>query len=390
MDSLNRIFRALLDNTNTDFVRYLHDTILWDSRLIAILGARGVGKTTLLLQHIKLYDNVDDTLFVTADDLYFATHTLYDLALEFYQNGGKKLYIDEIHKYNGWSTEIKNIYDQIPGLKIVYTGSSILDLEKGGADLSRRKLEYHLNGLSFREFLSIDRGIELPVHSLETILSNKIEFPFDKARPLALFKEYLQYGFYPFYNDSGYYIRLNSVLNQTLENDIPNFAQLNVSTANKLKKLLYIIAQSVPFKPNFSKLSRDLDVSRNTIPDLIFYLEKAGVLNQLRDDTRGIKLLGKVDKIYLNNTNLAYAISNSAPEIGNIRETVFFSLMRTTQEVTTSAVADFTIGKYTFEVGGKNKDQKQIAGVKDSFIVKDDIEYGYKNILPLWAFGLTY
>ena len=200
----------------------------------------------------------------------------------------------------------------------------------------------------------------------------------------------MQYGFYPFYNDSGYYIRLNSVLNQTLENDIPNFAQLNVSTANKLKKLLYIIAQSVPFKPNFSKLSRDLDVSRNTIPDLIFYLEKAGVLNQLRDDTRGIKLLGKVDKIYLNNTNLAYAISNSAPEIGNIRETVFFSLMRTTQEVTTSAVADFTIGKYTFEVGGKNKGQKQIAGVKDSFIVKDDIEYGYKNILPLWAFGLTY
>jgi len=390
MDSLYRIFRTLLDNTSTDFVRYLHNIILWDSRLIAILGARGVGKTTLLLQHIKLYDSVDNTLFVTADDLYFATHTLYDMALQFYQSGGKKLYIDEIHKYNGWSTEIKNIYDQIPGLKIVYTGSSILDLEKGGADLSRRKLEYHLTGLSFREYLSIDKGIELPVHSLETILSNKIKFPYDKERPLALFKEYLQYGFYPFFKDSGYYIRLNSVLNQTLENDIPGFAQLNISTAHKLKKLLYIIAQSVPFKPNFSKLSRDLDVSRNTVPDLIFYLEKAGVLNQLRDDTKGIKLLGKVDKIYLNNTNLAYAISDSAPEIGNIRETVFFSLMRTTQEVITSPVADFSIGKYTFEVGGKNKGQKQIEGVKDSFIVKDDIEYGYKNILPLWAFGLTY
>ncbi len=390
MDSLYRIFRTLLDNTSTDFVRYLHNIILWDSRLISILGARGVGKTTLLLQHIKLYDSVDNTLFVTADDLYFATHTLYDMALQFYQSGGKKLYIDEIHKYNGWSTEIKNIYDQIPGLKIVYTGSSILDLEKGGADLSRRKLEYHLTGLSFREYLSIDKGIELPVHSLETILSNKIKFPYDKERPLALFKEYLQYGFYPFFKDIGYYIRLNSVLNQTLENDIPGFAQLNISTAHKLKKLLYIIAQSVPFKPNFSKLSRDLDVSRNTVPDLIFYLEKAGVLNQLRDDTKGIKLLGKVDKIYLNNTNLAYAISDSAPEIGNIRETVFFSLMRTTQEVITSPVADFSIGKYTFEVGGKNKGQKQIEGLKDSFIVKDDIEYGYKNILPLWAFGLTY
>ncbi|MEY8592916.1 AAA family ATPase [Butyricimonas hominis] len=390
MNTLYRTFKLLLDNTTTSFVRYLHDQISWDSRLIAILGARGVGKTTLLLQHIKLHDNIDETLFVTADDLYFSTHTFVDLALQFYQNGGKKLYIDEIHKYPGWSREIKNIYDLLPGLKVVYTGSSILDLEQGGADLSRRKLEYRMTGLSFREFLVIARNIELPVLSLEEILSNKIPFPHEKERPLPLFKEYLQHGFYPFFNEDGYHARLRSVLNQTLENDIPIFAQMNVATAQKLKKMLYIIAQSVPFKPNFSKLSRDLDINRNAVPDLMFYLEKAGIINQLRTDTKGIKLLGKVDKVYLNNTNLAYAITDNTPDIGNIRETVFFSLMRTTREVVTSSAADFTIGKYTFEVGGKNKNQKQIEGIENAYIVKDDIEYGYKNIIPLWAFGLTY
>ena len=390
MENLFRTFRLLLNNTTTDFIRYLHDQISWNSRLVAILGARGVGKTTLLLQHIKLHDNINETLFVTADDLYFSTNTLYDLALKFYQQGGKKLYIDEIHKYQAWSREIKNIYDQIPELNVIYTGSSILDLEQGGADLSRRKLEYHMTGLSFREYLNIAKNIKLPLHSFEDILSNKIQFPYDKERPLQLFKEYLQQGYYPFFKEYGYYIRLKSVLNQTLENDIPHFAQMNISTAQKLKRLLYIVAQSVPFKPNFSKLSRDLDVNRNFVPDLMFYLEKAGVINQLRNDTKGIKLLGKVDKVYLNNTNLAYAISDTIPDIGNVRETVFFSLMRTTQEVTTSSVADFNIGKYTFEIGGKNKAQKQIEGIENAYVVKDDIEYGYKNIIPLWAFGLTY
>lgn len=390
IESLWRTYRVLLANTRTDFIRYLHAQVLWDSRLIAILGARGVGKTTLLLQHIKLHESIQETLFVTADDLYFTTHTLLDLALQFYQQGGRNLYIDEIHKYKGWSTEIKNIYDQIPGLRVVYTGSSILDLEKGGGDLSRRKLEYHLTGLSFREYLAIEKGIELPIHSLQEVLANRIDFPYEVYRPLALFKDYLQHGFYPFFQESGYYMRLRSVLNQTLENDIPDFAQMNISTAHKLKKLLYIIAQSVPFKPNFSKLSKDLEITRNTVPDLFFYLEKAGVINQLRDDTSGIRLLGKVDKVYLNNTNLAYALSDTAPDIGNIRETVFFSLMRASQPVRTSSVADFCIGDYTFEIGGKHKGQKQIAGLPDAFIVKDDIEYGHGNTIPLWAFGLTY
>lgn len=390
MDTLYRSYRILLNNTSTEFVRYLHDQIEWGSRLIAILGARGIGKTTMLLQHIKLYDNVDETLFVTADDLYFTEHKLVDLAMDFYQHGGKKLYIDEIHKYNGWAREIKNIYDLIPALQVVYTGSSILELETGETDLSRRKLEYRMTGLSFREYLAISRGYHLPVYSLEDVLNHKVDFPYDKERPLQLFKEYLQQGYYPFFKEKGYLIRLQSIVNQTLENDIPTFAKMNITTAQKIKRLLYIIAKSVPFKPNFTKLATLLDLNRNTVSDLMCYLEKAGMINQLRADTEGIRLLGKVDKVYLNNTNLAYVLADNNPDIGNIRETVFYSTMKTKYPVVTSSVSDFSIGNYTFEIGGKNKSQKQVRDVENAFIVKDDIEYGMRNIIPLWMFGFTY
>lgn len=389
MEGLIRTFHYYLENTDVSFIRYLHDTIEWDSRLISILGSRGVGKTTLLLQHIKQYDNIDEVLYVSADDLYFSNHKIYDLALELVRNGKKKLYIDEIHKYKNWSQEIKNIYDQMPNLQIVYTGSSILDLEKGGADLSRRKLEYYLAGLSFREYLNIVKGWNLPVYEFDDVLNNKVKFP-ENELPLKLFKEYLQNGYYPFCVEKGYFLRLNSVVNQIIENDIPLFAGMNVGTARKLRTLLSIIADSVPFKPNYTNIAKALDVSRNSVVDFFFYLEKAGLINQLRAETGGIKLLGKVDKVYLNNTNIAYALTENIPDIGNIRETFFFSTMRVTTNVVSSSVSDFIIGKYTFEVGGKNKKKKQITDVPDSFVVKDDIEYGYGNVLPLWTFGMMY
>ncbi|MDE6879148.1 MAG: AAA family ATPase [Odoribacter sp.] len=390
LDSLYRTFRMRLENISTAYVRYLHDKILWNSRLIAILGARGVGKSTLVLQHIKLHEDIQTALYVSADDIYFSTHTLIELAERFYQEGGKALYIDEIHKYPNWSNEVKNIYDTYPQLRIVYTGSSILDLQKGGADLSRRKLEYRLSGLSFREYLALAQNIRLPVHTFEQLLENKLIFPYQEHRPIALFKEYLKTGYYPYFQENGYYIRLQSVLNQVVENDIPGFTEMTLQTSQKLKKLLYIIAQSVPFKPNYSKLAHDLDMNRNLVADLMVYLEKAQLINILRDDTHGIRLLGKVDKVYLNNPNLAYALSDSTPDIGNIRETVFLTLLKETQSVVSSSVSDFQIGTFTFEVGGKNKKQKQIREVNDAFIVKDDIEYGYRNVLPLWAFGLSY
>lgn len=390
MKTLIAKFRNILKNVDTDHIRNIHDTIAWDDRLIAILGARGVGKTTLVLQHIKLYEEANTTLFVYADDLWFSTHSLISLAEEFYKNGGKTLYIDEIHKYKKWSQEIKNIYDTYPDLKVRYTGSSILDLQKGSHDLSRRVLEYQMHGLSFREYIAINYGTSIPKHTLEEVLSNKIDFPYNEHRPIAIFKEYLKKGYYPYFKDKEYELRLENTVNAILEVDIPKFAELSVSTAEKLKMLLYIIAQSVPFKPNYSKIARDLNMHRNYVSDLMIWLDKANLINILHDDVEGYKLLGKVSKIYLNNPNLAYALSEDEPNIGNIRETIFFSWLRVTHNVTASSVADFKIGKYTFEVGGRRKGQYQIKEIDNAYVVKDDIEYGHKNEIPLWAFGLLY
>lgn len=389
MDSLISKYKYIISQTNIDFVRYLHEKIDWSARLIAILGSRGVGKTTMLLQHIKLFDDVQTSLYVSADDLYFSEHRLVDLAQIFFKNGGKKLYIDEIHKYPNWSTEIKNIYDFLPSLQVIYTGSSILDLEKGGGDLSRRKLQYYMYGLSFREFLHMKYNIDTPIYSMSEILQGKPTLP-PQFRPLLLFKEYLVGGYYPFFKEGSCATRLDAIINQTLENDIPAFAHMNISTTIKIKRLLYIIAQSVPFKPNFTKLSADLGISRNAINDLLVYLEKANMITQLRADTQGIKLLGKVDKVYLNNTNLAYALSNTTPDIGNVRETAFLMMTSVTERPVASTVSDFYIAPYTFEVGGANKTRRQIKGVDNAYVVKDDIEYGALRTIPLWSFGFLY
>lgn len=389
MEQLVIKFRESLHNTNTQFVRYLESQIEWDVRLIAILGARGVGKTTMLLQHIKLHDNPTTSLYVTADDLYFSQHTLIELADTFYHNGGKRLYIDEIHKYRNWSTEIKNIYDSIPRLSVVYTGSSILDLEKGGADLSRRKLQYTMYGLSFREYLDFGFDIHVPVATLDDVLHGEVYLP-QEHRPLQYFRQYLREGYYPFFKEKGYLTRINAVINTTIETDIPIFANFSISTAQKLKHLMYIIAQSVPFKPNMTKIARDIDISRNQLNDIFAYLEKAGMIAQLQSDVHGISALGKIDKVYLDNTNMAYALSDTAPDIGNIRETFFYTLTRVTHAPRSSRQADFTIGEYTFEVGGKNKGSRQINGMPNAYIVKYDIETAGLTTLPLWTFGMMY
>ena len=390
MQNLYRNFRLQLELVSTDFIRFLHDKIAWDSRLIAIVGSRGVGKTTLLLQHIKKYEKAEDVLYITADDFYFTNHRLFDLAYQFYTQGGKKLFIDEIHKYKGWSTEIKNIYDQIPGLYVVYTGSSILDLEKGGADLSRRKVEYHLPGLSFREYINLTQGWQLPAYPLSEIVAGKVQFPYEKERPLKLFKNYLQAGYYPFFTETEYRLRLSNVVKLMIETDIPQFAEMNVASAFKLKKLLYVLAQSVPFKPNYTKLERDLEISRNTLPTYLLYLEKAGLINLLREKANGIKVLEKIDKIYLNNTDIAYMLSDTTPDIGNIRETVFFTWMRVGHFIISSPISDFEIDGRTFEVGGRNKKRAQIKNAVEGYIVKDDMEYAYQNEIPLWMFGFIY
>ena len=306
--------------------------------------------------------------------------------------GGKHLYIDEIHKYKGWSTEIKNIYDMMPDLKVVYSGSSILDLEKGGADLSRRKLEYTLPGLSFREYLNISQSWNLPRYTLEEILAGKVDFPYTQARPLQLFAQYLREGYFPFFQEDNYKMRLNGIIKQIVEDDIPKFAEIEVASVQKLKKLLYVLAQSVPFKPNYAKLERDLEISRNTLPKYLLFLEKAGLIGVLREKANGIKLLEKIDKVYLHNPNEAYVLSATTPDIGAIRETIFFAWLRVGHFISSSPIADFEVEGLTFEVGGKNKTKKQISTLPadKGFVVKDDTEYVYQNSIPLWMFGFVY
>jgi predicted AAA+ superfamily ATPase len=363
--------------------------INWENRLLGLVGPRGVGKTTLVLQYALKQLKRNETLYVTADDLYFANHKLLDLADEFSRLGGKVLIIDEIHKYKEWSRELKLIYDYHADLKVIFTGSSILDITKGTSDLSRRAVMYQMQGLSFREYLQMFHQISLPVYSLEEIVSHQVEIP-GGFRPYAYFQSYLKNGYYPFAKEEDFELRLQQVVRNTLETDILQFAEINVATARKLKQLLAIISQSVPFKPNMSSLATMINAGRNNLADYFLYMEEAGLIAQLRDDTGGIRGLGKVDKVYLDNTNLVYVLGEKEANIGNVRETFFFNQLRVNQDVMTSSVSDFQIGNRTFEVGGKNKKQKQLQGVAHGFVVKDDIETGYLNVIPLWMFGLNY
>ena len=389
MDKLQKNFDLVLRNVPTDFYRYMFNRINWENRLLGLVGPRGVGKTTLVLQYALKQLKRNETLYVTADDLYFANHKLLDLADEFSRLGGKVLIIDEIHKYKEWSRELKLIYDYHADLKVIFTGSSILDITKGTSDLSRRAVMYQMQGLSFREYLQMFHQISLPVYSLEEIVTHQVEIP-GGFRPYAYFQSYLKNGYYPFAKEEDFELRLQQVVRNTLETDILQFAEINVATARKLKQLLAIISQSVPFKPNMSSLATMINAGRNNLADYFLYMEEAGLIAQLRDDTGGIRGLGKVDKVYLDNTNLVYVLGEKEANIGNVRETFFFNQLRVNQDVMTSSVSDFQIGNRTFEVGGKNKKQKQLQGVAHGFVVKDDIETGYLNVIPLWMFGLNY
>ncbi|MDR1864136.1 MAG: AAA family ATPase [Bacteroidales bacterium] len=390
MKTLYENFNKLLGSVTLDFKRYIYPKILWDERMIGIVGPRGVGKTTMILQYIK--ENLDrkTALYVSADDFYFAEHTLLDLAGRFSKYGGKNLFIDEIHKYADWSKSLKLMYDYFPDLKIVFTGSSILDIMKGSSDLSRRALIFKMQGLSFREYLQFFHNKTVEPLSLQEIIEHKSNDAGIKL-PLPLFNDYLKRGYYPFGVDSkSFQMRLQQIILHTLETDIPVYANMNVTTGRKLRKLLSIIAKSVPFKPNFTKLASMIEASRNSIDDYCYFMEQAGLIAQLREQGEGIGLLGKIDKIYLDNTNLSYCLAQEKPDIGNLRETFFFNQMKVNNEIYVSAKADFNIGNRTFEVGGKSKNQSQIAGLKNACIVKDDIEYAYQNVIPLWAFGLNY
>lgn len=378
-----------LRRTPLEFHRYMYDRVIWEDRMIGIIGPRGVGKSTMVKQFILSHPDRQDWLYVSADHTYFSSSTLTDLADEFVKEGGRYLVIDEIHKYHGWSRELKQIYDSHAGLNVIFTGSSILDIKKGSADLSRRVLIFEMQGLSFREYLKLFKNIDLPVYTLDEILAHKVTLPSD-IHPLPLFREYLTRGYYPFCSLPGYDIRLQQVIAQTMEVDIPQFAGMNVSTARKLRKMLDIISKMAPFKPSFMNLATELKVSKNDVPDYMLYLEQAGMIGQLRDDTGGIRGLGKVEKVYIDNPNLMNVLAGDEPDKGNMRETFFFNQMRVSNDVISSRISDIRIGDITFEVGGAKKGKKQLAGAETGIVVRDDIEYGYHEFVPLWQFGLNY
>ena len=390
MQTLYNQFNRLLELTPMAFFREQHKTINWNVRVLGILGQKGVGKSTLILQHIKLAGKLDESLYVQADDLYFSAHTLIDTAREFYARGGKYLYIDEIHKYGDWSREIKLMYDTLPLLQVVYSGSSLLDLERGGADLSRRVIEYHLPVWSFREYLNLRNGWSLKPASFDDILQGKVDFPFGTERPLKYFDEYMKKGCYPFCFEPEFETRLRQIINMTAEIDIPKYAGMTVAATQKLKKLLYYISRNVPVKINFSQMARDLGLDRDELPKYLEYLEKAELVSVLRMATAGDAVLRKMDKLYLNNPNVACVLSDGRPDTGNARETVFFCWTKAKLDTLESPVSDFEIAGKTFEVGGKSKGRKQIADINNGYVVKDDIEYAFDYQIPLWMFGFLY
>ncbi len=392
MESLYNTFRIKLSLTPMSYFRSFHEAINWKSRLTCIMGQKGVGKSTLMLQHIKKYDDLDETLYVSADNMYFAGHTLYELAGIFFSQGGKRLYIDEVHKYKGWSTEIKNIYDDYPTLQLVYSGSSLLAIKKGNkADLSRRSIPYEMPGLSFREFLNIRNGWDLKTSSLEEILEGKVDFPYGEHRPIKYYKEYCRIGFYPFFQEGDAEIRLQNAILATVEDDIPKYAEMTVAAATKLKKLMYNIAKSVTFKPSNDTLGRDLALSRNTVPDYIGYLEASGLFNALREPGHSDNLLTKTEKLYLGNSNIAFSLSEDGRiDDGTMRETNFLSWTKQVCTPTSSKISDFEIDGITFEVGGRNKKGEQIREAEVGYLVKDNLEYASGHSVPIWMFGFLY
>lgn len=389
MEQLFEYFNRKLIDTPIDLVRYKYAEIEWGGHALGLVGPRGVGKSTMLLQYIKMHLDVKDTLYVSADHLYFSSHTLVDLADRFYKMGGKHLFVDEIHKYEGWSVEVKQIFDSYSDLQLIISGSSILEITKGMADLSRRVPIYEMQGSSFREYLHLFHGIKMDAIDMDRLLQHKYVIP-GVEHPLPLFNDYLRRGYYPFGRDVAYDIELLQVVAQTMESDIPMYLNANVSIGRKLKQLLMVVAESVPFKPVMQKLADVTGINRNYIQDYLMYMERAGMIAQLRDAVGGIRGLGKTEKVYLDNTNLIYALSPKRADIGNVRETFFMNQMRVVGDVMCSPVSDFLVDGMTFEIGGRKKGQKQISEVKNGYVVKDDIETGYANVLPLWAFGLLY
>jgi len=368
----------------------------WNDRLIGIRGARGIGKTTLLLQRIKKHLNSTEVLYVSLDNLWFAEHNLLDLVDYFVKRGGKYLFLDEVHKYPQWSQAIKNIYDDFKELKIVFTGSSLLEILNARADLSRRAIVYNMQGLSYREFLNITQKTNFEEITFSDILKNHKDISDEilpKIKPLQFFDDYLKHGYYPFFTEgvSKFSYRLEEVVNLILEIELPALRNVEPAYIPKIKQLMQIVSEAMPFIPNIDKLSQRINIHRNTLLAYLNYLEETQLTKHLYKSVSGTNKLQKPNKIYLDNTNLAYTLAESNTDIGNMRETFFLNQISYNHTVEYPNNGDFLVDKkFLFEIGGKSKTNQQIKQSKNSFVVADNIEYGLGNKIPLWQFGMMY
>lgn len=398
MEKLIELFRKKMTGPLPVFERELERKINWNARLISVRGSRGTGKTTLFLQHIKktFSNNLNKVLYVNLDNIYFSNNTLVELAEKFASRGGTHLFIDEVHKYENWSKEIKNLYDDFPELHIAFTGSSLLEILNGRADLSRRTLVYELTGLSFREYLSLIKAHDFPIFTLEEILKNNEQISAEiasKIKPFEFFDDYLSFGYYPYFLEGkdDYFNRLNETLNMILEVELPMLRGLEIAYIPRIKKLLAVIGESAPFIPNITQLAAKIGISRQTLLIYLKYLEDAKLINQLYKKSRGLSVLEKPERILMENTNLIELFNGENANTGSRRETFVLNQLLHSHKVDFSEESDFFVdSKYTFEVGGKNKKRKQIQEIPDSYIIADDIEFGTDRRIPIWLLGFMY
>ena len=396
MERLQNWFYKNILKVSTQFKRYLWQEINWESRFIIVIGARGVGKTTMLLQYIKENLPINEkTIYASLDDIYFSNHSIIDFVEEFVKNGGENLILDEVQKYVNWSRELKNIYDNFLDLKIILSGSSTIEILKSEGDLSRRALYYHMQGMSFREYLNFTENTSFERYTLEDITAKNITISMhisNTVKPIKSFKNYLKAGYYPFFKEDydTYQKRISQIINTVIEVDIPNAYTIEYQTTRTIKKLLSEIAEMVPFKPNIKKLSEKIGISREALGKYLKLLDHADIINLLYSQTKGISLLGKPEKIYLNNPNIAYAL-NTHVNVGSLREGFFTSQLLPTHKLRYSGIGDFIVDDtYIFEIGGKSKQNKQIAGVENSWIIADNLEVAVGNKIPLWLMGFNY
>jgi len=397
LSGLYRTSTRLIDQTSTSFHRYLYGQIDWTSRLTAIKGARGVGKTTMMLQSIKerFSEQPERALYISLDNLWFANHPLSEVVEYHYTHGGTHLFLDEVHKYPSWQIVMKNIYDGYPKLHVAFTGSSMLKIDNSKADLSRRLSDYTLHGLSFREFLSFEAGIDVPAVPLEELLANHVEIArqiTSQVKILPLFEKYLEYGYYPFYKEDfdDYHEKLKKTVYTVLNEDVPAIEEITYPSIQKLQRMLMILAERVPQTPKMNELYAILETTREQGLKMLSLLQRAALMLLLSSETKEIQHLSKPDKIYVHNPNLMYALTDY-PDKGTLRETFFINQLSSVAEVSYPRKGDFIVNrKYLFEVGGRNKTFNQIKDIPNSFLAIDGVETGFFNRIPLWLFGMLY